>query len=135
MEDALYTRITLRIPKDLVWQISRAAFSTSKSQNAEIIGRLRNSFDPNASAQPLPPPSPLPEQVQQAVKDEIAKRDGTPDEVLTRLVLAGQTQGGTVLNIRVAPGTTAKEVRDAISAALELVPSDSSVIFEREAKG
>ena len=40
-----YTRITLRIPKDLHARIAQAAEATSKSQNAEIIARLQASFD------------------------------------------------------------------------------------------
>ena len=39
-----YTRITLRIPKDLHARIAQAAEATSKSQNAEIIARLQASF-------------------------------------------------------------------------------------------
>lgn len=44
-EDDRYTRITLRIPKDLHQQLSTAAEGSSKSLNAEIIGRLNGSFD------------------------------------------------------------------------------------------
>lgn len=43
-EEDRYTRITLRIPKELQAQIARAALATSKSQNAEIIARLQGSF-------------------------------------------------------------------------------------------
>ncbi len=47
-----YTRITLRIPKELHRSLSDAADLTSKSLNAEIIGRLQWSFeDAGASAQ------------------------------------------------------------------------------------
>lgn len=46
MEDEdRYTRITLRIPKDLHARIAQAADATSKSQNAEIVARLQASFD------------------------------------------------------------------------------------------
>lgn len=93
---------------------------------SEIVARLQASFQNEKS---------LPFAVQQAVADEMVERNCTETEALINLVLAGQTQGGKVLNIRVAPGTTAKDVRDAISAALELVPPDTSVVFEREAKG
>jgi|GEM_PF-3243693 hypothetical protein len=40
-----YTRITLRIPKDLHRTLSEAADKTSKSLNAEIVGRLAASLD------------------------------------------------------------------------------------------
>jgi hypothetical protein len=39
-----YTRITLRIPKNLHAQLQAAADATSKSMNAEIIARLQDSF-------------------------------------------------------------------------------------------
>lgn len=39
-----YTRITLRIPRDLHRSLSDAADKTSKSLNAEIVGRLEQSF-------------------------------------------------------------------------------------------
>lgn len=44
--DDRYTRITLRIPKDLHSKLSDAADETSKSMNAEIIARLEDSFAP-----------------------------------------------------------------------------------------
>lgn len=42
-KDDRYTRITLRIPKDLHAKLSEAADDTSKSMNAEIIARLEDS--------------------------------------------------------------------------------------------
>ncbi|MDH2244898.1 Arc family DNA-binding protein [Pseudomonas sp. GD03855] len=44
-KDDRYTRITLRIPKDLHSKLSDAADETSKSMNAEIIARLEESFE------------------------------------------------------------------------------------------
>ena len=44
--DDRYTRITLRLPKDLHARLSEAADDTSKSMNAEIVARLQSSFDP-----------------------------------------------------------------------------------------
>lgn len=46
MEEDRYTRITLRIPKDLHAQLQQAADDTSKSMNAEIVARLQASFAP-----------------------------------------------------------------------------------------
>lgn len=43
-EEDRYTRITLRIPKDLHRSLTEAADQTSKSLNAEIVGRLADSF-------------------------------------------------------------------------------------------
>lgn len=45
-DDDKYTRITLRIPKDLHRRLGDEADRTSKSLNAEIIARLQQSFTP-----------------------------------------------------------------------------------------
>ncbi|UVH54708.1 type II toxin-antitoxin system HicB family antitoxin [Variovorax paradoxus] len=50
MEEDRYTRITLRIPKDLHAKLDEAAEATSKSLNAEIVARLDKSFEPSAEA-------------------------------------------------------------------------------------
>lgn len=44
-DDDRYIRITLRIPKDLHQKLSMAADDTSKSLNAEIVGRLQGSVE------------------------------------------------------------------------------------------
>lgn len=44
-DDDRYTRITLRIPKDLHQKLGSAADETSKSLNAEIVGRLQASLE------------------------------------------------------------------------------------------
>lgn len=44
MDDDRYTRITLRIPKDLHAMLQDASDASSKSINAEIIERVRRSF-------------------------------------------------------------------------------------------
>ncbi|WP_159917846.1 toxin-antitoxin system HicB family antitoxin [Pantoea sp. 18069] len=44
-DDDRYTRITLRIPKDLHQKLGSAADETSKSLNAEIVGRLQGSLE------------------------------------------------------------------------------------------
>ncbi|MGK9419242.1 Arc family DNA-binding protein [Pseudomonas cedrina] len=43
-KDDRYTRITLRIPKELHERLADSADQTSKSMNAEIIARLSESF-------------------------------------------------------------------------------------------
>lgn len=45
MDEDRYTRITLRIPKELHSALTDAADTTSKSLNAEIVGRLQASFE------------------------------------------------------------------------------------------
>ena len=48
--DDRYTRITLRLPKELHSQLTAAADETSKSTNAEIVARLQQSFSSTQSA-------------------------------------------------------------------------------------
>lgn len=48
-----YTRITLRIPKDLHRSLSDAADRTSKSLNAEIVGRLHQSFETDGTVEQI----------------------------------------------------------------------------------
>lgn len=45
MNDDNYTRITFRMPKKLHAKLQEAADVTSKSMNAEIVGRLESSFE------------------------------------------------------------------------------------------
>lgn len=91
--------------------------------NSEIVARLQNSFSGSTT---------LPIAVQQAVEDEAEAKGCTPSEALTNLVLSGQANGGQVLNIRIAPGMTLQEIRDALSAMVDVVPDAESVIIERE---
>ena len=46
-----YTRITLRLPKELHAKLSAAADETSKSTNAEIVARLEESFEAKATSE------------------------------------------------------------------------------------
>lgn len=48
-----YTRITLRLPKDLDRKLQEQADATSKSKNAEIVARLEASFKDPAQDLPL----------------------------------------------------------------------------------
>lgn len=49
MSDDGYTRITLRLPDALHAKLTEEASRTSKSMNAEIVGRLEASFDQTES--------------------------------------------------------------------------------------
>lgn len=51
--DDRYTRITLRLPKELHAQLTAAADETSKSTNAEIVARLQQSFADEPHRAPL----------------------------------------------------------------------------------
>ena len=110
-----------RFPEGLRAELANVAHANGRSMNAEIVFRLRaslNGFDYTA----------LPSQVVQAVEVTMAASGLSQEEALTKLVLAGQSQGGTVLHLHVAPGTTAKDVHTALTAALKLIPPDSNVI-------
>lgn len=47
-EEDRYTRITLRIPKEIHQQLARSASERSHSMNAEIVQRLEDSFEPSS---------------------------------------------------------------------------------------
>ena len=115
----------LRMQEELKFNITRSAYIAGRSMNAEIINRLKASFEERETA-------PLPFAVQQAVDDMVEETSCTPEEALTTLVLKGQSQGGTVLNIHVGPNTTVKQVREAINAAQGLIPDNAGIIFERK---
>lgn len=70
-----YTRITLRIPKDLHRSLSDSAERSSKSLNAEIVGRLTETFR-NAGATSLSPRGGV---VLQALAGFVVLRHSYPD--------------------------------------------------------
>lgn len=47
MEQDRYTRITLRLPRELHVQLDEAANEMSRSTNAEIVARLQQALQPN----------------------------------------------------------------------------------------
>lgn len=118
----------IRLTGELKQSIEQAATSAGRSMNAEIVNRLKSSFEEKETA-------PLPISIQMAVDDEAEEAGCTPEQALINLVLKGQSQGGTVLNLRIAPNTTVQQVRDAINAASELIPPNSNLTFERENNG
>ena len=115
----------IRLTGELKQSIEQAATAAGRTMNAEVVNRLKASFEERETA-------PLPFAVQQAVDDMVEETSCTPEEALTTLVLKGQSQGGTVLNIHVGPNTTVKQVREAINAAQGLIPDNAGIIFERK---
>ena len=111
----------LRLPVDLKTQVARAAATMGRSFNSEVAARLQTSFEPADYTA-------LPFAVVQAVEAAMEAGGLTQAEALTQLVLVGQSQGGTVLHLHIAPGTTAKDVHTALTAALKLIPPDSILI-------
>ena len=104
-------------------RIAQEAQTNNRTMNAEIVARLQGSFDLIAS---------LPLMIQDAVEDAAAAKGCTPEVALADLVLAGQASGGIVLNIRIAPGMTIKEVHKLLGAMMAKVPHAALVVVERE---
>lgn len=114
------TPFGLRMQAPLKKELAAAAAALGRSLNSEIVSRLHASFEADLTG--------LPFAVVQAVEGEMAAQGITQEEALVKLVLAGQAGGSTVLNLKIAPGTTAKEVRDALTEALKHIPPDSNVV-------
>ena len=126
-------QVNLRLPAELKEALAQSATGNRRTLTADIVNRLMASFDPNGSSQPLPPPAPLPLYVQQAVKDDMAIYGGTVDESLTRLVRAGQAEGGLQINLRVGPGTSMAKLHQILETALKLIPSDAKTVVNLDA--
>ncbi|MDY0250704.1 MAG: Arc family DNA-binding protein [Pseudomonas sp.] len=72
-KDSRYTRITLRIPRDLHERLAAAADKTSKSMNAEIVARLEESFAQAPAAQHVAPQSIIAKDFSQDLAKQIAQ--------------------------------------------------------------
>lgn len=112
----------LRMQPELKEKVAKAAYVAGRSLNAEVVARLEASFT-NALG--------LPQAVQDAVDDEIEARGGTPEEALTRLVLAGQAMGGTVFQLTLQPGVKLQDVTALLEAARVVIPANANILIER----
>lgn len=117
-------RFLLRLPTGMRDRIAENATANNRTMTKEMVLRLQKSFEPSIHE--------LPDVVREAVNEEVKKSKCTSTEALINLVLAGQSNGGQVLNIRIAPGMTLKEVHDALGAMAEVVPNATNVVIERE---
>ena len=90
--------------------------------NAEIVARLRSSFQPGAES--------LPPLVQSAIEDEIKERGGSVADALTRLVTMGQAFRGTILFATVGPKTTIKQFRKMLESSTGVIPDETSIVFQ-----
>lgn len=93
-----------------------------RSFNAEVTARLQSSF-----ASPIPD---LPAEVKAAVEAEAKSRNCTESEALTRLVLAGQSKGGTLLQITLTPQTTYQQLKDLLKAGETIIPPNAALVVE-----
>lgn len=114
----------LRLPADLKDEVTKAAFVAGRSFNAEVAARLRASFETAAQ---------LPATVADAVEEEVLARGGTADEALERLVLLGQSHGGTIFQVKVPPRMKLKDVTTLLEAARKVIPPDADVLIDQSA--
>lgn len=124
MEEDRYTRITLRIPKDLHSQLQKTADDTSKSTNAEIVARLQNSFTPQSDAMDQ-----LPEVLREAI-DEVAEREGVSKAEAMEALSVRATAYSAVPVIIIHyghAGVPLQELRQFIHDALHDAPADCSI--------
>lgn len=157
MEDEdRYTRITLRIPKNLHARIAQAAEATSKSQNAEIVLRLEQSFAGhidkdltftmlNAEVQRLseelrqlraaamPALADIGEQIEEQVRQVMQAANLSFEDALLLAVTRGavhETQVPVVI-LQVAKGTTLEEARSLMQVINTYTPDNATVFYEQ----
>jgi hypothetical protein len=118
-------KFMLRLPDGMRDEIARSAQEKNRTMNAEIVTRLRESL---AGSGALPV----------AIRDDVeslAKAQGcSVQDALVQLVTLGMTHGGTVLFVRIGPGTTLAQMLDMLGHAEKLVPRDASLIVDRQAE-
>lgn len=115
-------QLNFRIPAELRELLDAAARDNNRSLTGELIARLQSTFDGIAS---------FPFAIEQAIEHEQEERGGTREEALTRLVLAGQAQGGTVLQVVMPKKVTMQEFRELLRASEKVIPPDANMIIER----
>ena len=115
-------QFVIRFPDGMRDKIAETAKANNRSMNAEIVARLQSSFEGAAV---------FPFAIDQAIEHEQEERGGTRDEALTRLVLAGQAQGGTVLHVVMPKKVTIKEFGELLRASEKVIPPDANMIVER----
>lgn len=109
----------LRLPAELKAAVTKAAYVSRRSFNAEVTERLAASL--NATA--------LPQAVQDAVQREIELRGGSTEEALTRLVQAGEQRSGLVLNLSVQKGMSVQDLSKLVQELAQALPAETEVII------
>lgn len=115
-------QFVVRFPDGMRDKITETAKVNNRSMNAEIVARLQSSFEGAAV---------FPFAIEQAIEHEQEERGGTREEALTRLVLAGQAQGGTVFQVVVPRAMTMQEYRELMQASETVIPPNANMILER----
>lgn len=111
----------LRMQPELKKQVEESATANGRSINAEIVTRLKSSFEMAASF-PFP--------VQQAIDDLREETGCTATEALVHLVLSGQNHGGTVLYATVGPGATMRQFKEMLLNREVEIPDDAAIVVE-----
>ena len=117
-------RFLVRLPDGMRQRLAESARAHNRTMTKDVVARLEASFENAGPA--------LPQCVQDAVEDEIEARGGTPEEALTRLVLAGQSRGGTVFQVTLQPGTKLQDMKDLLEAARHVIPPDADILVDRQ---
>lgn len=112
----------LRFPEGMRSLIKEAAEKNGRTMNSEIVARLQSSLVSTTG---------MPFAIEQAIEQEQEERGGTREEALTRLVLAGQANGGTVFQVVVPRAMTMQEYRELMQASETVIPPDANMILER----
>lgn len=118
-----YVKTALRLPRELHGRLMESGREAGRSLNSELIARLQSTYDAS--------PATFPFAIEQAIEHEQEERGGTREEALTRLVLAGQAQGGTVFHVVVPRAMTMQEYRELMQASETVIPPDANMILER----
>ncbi len=122
-DDDRYTRITLRIPKELHASLAERADATSKSLNAEIVARLDESFlaqhPPEVLEERLAAAEQRAQILEQAVESERARANAT--DWVSQILAA---------NVRLALGRLPKELLEGDEVVSVVHKMASSVIHK-----
>jgi hypothetical protein len=113
-------QFTLRLPSDLHAQLNAAREQSGRTLTAEIIARLRASFEGAFS--------PLPESVSTALKERAETLGTSFDIELARAASAGLNVGApAVLMLTVQNGITLKSAEELLRAARKQLPPDTTI--------
>lgn len=120
MSQETYIRTALRVPQDLHKAIHQAADEAGHSFNAEIIGRLQQSFKPPSAVDV------------HLVVDKYAEENGvTYAQALDLILMRGvASDAPAAYLVEVRPGMSVTDVQRAIRAIGEHAPADAALILQ-----
>jgi predicted DNA-binding protein len=113
----------LRLPSELKEQLLTAAAANTRTLTAEIVARLKASFEDSKA---------LPFDVIEAVDHEMEMRGGTFEEAHVRMARTAMANGGTLFHATITPQTTIAQFREMLEASRTMIPPEASIIMERK---